>query len=85
MTPRPLGQSGIDIAPIALGGNVFGWSADTATSHALLDRFVDAGFNLVDTADAYSAWVPGNRGGESERRPQPGAAQGFRRGHSQQS
>ncbi|HNR91026.1 MAG TPA: aldo/keto reductase [Dokdonella sp.] len=66
MTPRPLGQSGIDIAPIALGGNVFGWSADTATSHALLDRFVDAGFNLVDTADAYSAWVPGNRGGESE-------------------
>lgn len=67
MTPsRELGRSGLKIAPIAFGGNVFGWSADEKTSFALLDAFVDAGFNLVDTADAYSAWVPGNHGGESE-------------------
>lgn len=63
---RELGRSGLRIAPIAFGGNVFGWSADEKTSFALLDAFVDAGFNLVDTADAYSAWVPGNSGGESE-------------------
>ena len=63
---RELGRSGLQIRPIAFGGNVFGWSADEKTSFALLDAFVDAGFNLVDTADAYSAWVPGNRGGESE-------------------
>ena len=66
MILRPLGQTGIDIAPLAFGGNVFGWSADTATSHALLDRFVDAGGNLIDTADSYSSWVPGHAGGESE-------------------
>ncbi|MET0129950.1 MAG: aldo/keto reductase [Stenotrophomonas chelatiphaga] len=63
---RELGRSGLHVAPIAFGGNVFGWSADEKTSFALLDAFVDAGFNLVDTADAYSAWVPGNSGGESE-------------------
>lgn len=63
---RQLGRSGLKVAPIAFGGNVFGWSADEATSFALLDAFVDAGFNLVDTADVYSAWVPGNQGGESE-------------------
>lgn len=63
---RELGRSGLHVRPIAFGGNVFGWSADEATSFALLDAFVDAGFNLVDTADAYSAWVPGNQGGESE-------------------
>jgi aryl-alcohol dehydrogenase-like predicted oxidoreductase len=63
---RELGRSGLQVAPIAFGGNVFGWSADEKTSFALLDAFVDAGFNLVDTADAYSAWVPGNAGGESE-------------------
>lgn len=63
---RPLGKSSLSIAPLAFGGNVFGWSADEARSFALLDAFVDAGFNLVDTADVYSAWVPGNRGGESE-------------------
>jgi len=63
---RELGRSGLHVAPIAFGGNVFGWSADEKTSFALLDAFVDAGFNLVDTADAYSAWVPGNQGGESE-------------------
>jgi len=67
MTPsRELGRSGLQVAPIAFGGNVFGWSADEKTSFALLDAFVDAGFNLVDTADVYSAWVPGNHGGESE-------------------
>ncbi len=65
-TTRELGRSGLQVAPLALGGNVFGWSADETTSFALLDAFVDAGFNLVDTADAYSAWVPGNSGGESE-------------------
>lgn len=63
---RALGRSGLQVQPIVFGGNVFGWSADEATSFALLDAFVDAGFNLVDTADAYSGWVPGNRGGESE-------------------
>jgi aryl-alcohol dehydrogenase-like predicted oxidoreductase len=66
MQRRPLGKSPLAIAPLAFGGNVFGWSVDEATSFALLDAFVDAGFNLVDTADVYSAWVPGNRGGESE-------------------
>lgn len=63
---RPLGNSGIDVAPLAFGGNVFGWTADEATSFRLLDGFIDAGFNLVDTADVYSRWVPGNVGGESE-------------------
>jgi aryl-alcohol dehydrogenase-like predicted oxidoreductase len=57
---------GLDIAPLMLGGNVFGWTADEATSHALLDAFVDGGFNAIDTADVYSAFVPGNKGGESE-------------------
>jgi aryl-alcohol dehydrogenase-like predicted oxidoreductase len=66
MQSRPLGRSGIQVAPLAFGGNVFGWTADEATSFRLLDTFVDAGFNLVDTADVYSAWAPGNRGGESE-------------------
>lgn len=63
---RPLGQSGLTIAPLMLGGNVFGWSADETTSYKLLDAFVDAGFNAVDTADSYSRWVPGHKGGESE-------------------
>jgi aryl-alcohol dehydrogenase-like predicted oxidoreductase len=63
---RPLGRSPLSVAPLAFGGNVFGWSADEKRSFELLDAFVDAGFNLVDTADVYSAWVPGNHGGESE-------------------
>ena len=63
---RELGQSGLHVAPLAFGGNVFGWTADEATSFSLLDAFVDAGLNLVDTADVYSRWVPGHRGGESE-------------------
>jgi aryl-alcohol dehydrogenase-like predicted oxidoreductase len=63
---RPLGRSGLSIAPLMLGGNVFGWSADEATSFKLLDAFVDRGFNAIDTADSYSRWVPGHTGGESE-------------------
>jgi len=66
MQLRQLGRSTLSVAPLAFGGNVFGWSADEKRSFELLDAFVDAGFNLVDTADVYSAWVPGNRGGESE-------------------
>jgi aryl-alcohol dehydrogenase-like predicted oxidoreductase len=63
---RPLGRSGLQVAPLAFGGNVFGWTADRATSFSLLDAFTDAGFNLVDTADMYSRWAPGHAGGESE-------------------
>lgn len=66
MQKRPLGRSGLEIAPLMLGGNVFGWTADKATSFDLLDAFVDAGFNAIDTADVYSSWVPGHQGGESE-------------------
>jgi aryl-alcohol dehydrogenase-like predicted oxidoreductase len=66
MEKRPLGRSGLAVAPLALGGNVFGWTADETTSFAILDRFVDAGFSLVDTANTYSTWVPGHKGGESE-------------------
>ncbi|MGB6054482.1 MAG: aldo/keto reductase [Burkholderiaceae bacterium] len=66
MDKRPLGRTGLEIAPLVFGGNVFGWTADQQTSFALLDRFSEAGFNAIDTADAYSAWVPGNKGGESE-------------------
>ncbi len=63
---RRVGGSALEIAPLALGGNVFGWTADEAASFRILDAFVDAGGNLIDTADVYSAWVPGHRGGESE-------------------
>jgi aryl-alcohol dehydrogenase-like predicted oxidoreductase len=66
MEMRKLGNSGLEVAPLAFGGNVFGWTADEPASFALLDRFVDAGFNLIDTADVYSHWVEGNSGGESE-------------------
>ena len=66
MELRPLGRSGLSIAPIMLGTNVFGWSTDRATSFKILDAFVDAGFNAIDTADSYSRWVPGHSGGESE-------------------
>jgi aryl-alcohol dehydrogenase-like predicted oxidoreductase len=67
MEHRPLGRSGLAIAPLMLGGNVFGWTADEATSYAILDAFVAGGFNAIDTADVYSAWVPGNTGGDSEK------------------
>jgi aryl-alcohol dehydrogenase-like predicted oxidoreductase len=63
---RRLGRTTLEIAPLVLGGNVFGWTADEKTSFDLLDRFADAGFNAIDTADAYSRWAPGNKGGESE-------------------
>ena len=63
---RPLGKSGLSVAPLAFGGNVFGWTVEESTAFRLLDRFVDAGFNLIDTADTYSTWVPGHHGGESE-------------------
>ncbi|WP_252108206.1 MULTISPECIES: aldo/keto reductase [unclassified Halomonas] len=67
MNKHPLGRSGIEIAPLAFGGNVFGWTADEKRSSELLDRFVERGFNAVDTADVYSSWAPGHRGGESEK------------------
>src|SRR5947209_3296541 len=63
---RKLGNSGLEVAPLALGGNVFGWTIDEQTSFKILDAFVGAGFNLIDTADVYSRWAPGNKGGESE-------------------
>ena len=66
MDKRPLGLSALKVVPLAFGGNVFGWTADEKMSFALLDAFVEAGGNLVDTADVYSHWVPGNAGGESE-------------------
>ena len=66
METRRLGQSDIQIAPIMLGTNVFGWSVDAATAFAILDGFVAGGFNAIDTANSYSRWVPGHSGGESE-------------------
>jgi aryl-alcohol dehydrogenase-like predicted oxidoreductase len=66
MTSRKLGRSDISVAPMGFGGNVFGWTADKNISFALLDGCVDAGISLIDTADVYSAWVPGHQGGESE-------------------
>ncbi|HSW20123.1 MAG TPA: aldo/keto reductase [Ramlibacter sp.] len=63
---RQLGRSGLQVSPIAFGGNVFGWTADERTSFSLLDAWIDAGFNFVDTADVYSQWAPGHQGGESE-------------------
>jgi aryl-alcohol dehydrogenase-like predicted oxidoreductase len=66
MKLRQIGNSSIQVAPLALGGNVFGWTADEETSFKVLDAFVDAGFNLVDTANTYSKWLPGHKGGESE-------------------
>ena len=66
MNNRQLGRSGLQVSPLAFGGNVFGWTVDEATSFSLLDAWVDAGFNFIDTADVYSMWVPGHTGGESE-------------------
>ena len=66
MSETPLGQSGLSIRPFVLGGNVFGMTADRDASHAILDRFVERGGGMIDTADVYSAWVPGHKGGESE-------------------
>jgi aryl-alcohol dehydrogenase-like predicted oxidoreductase len=66
MEKRQLGQSSLQVPPITFGCNVFGWTADEKTSFALLDAWLDAGFNFLDTADVYARWVPGNSGGESE-------------------
>ena len=66
MHKRKLGNTDLEFAPLALGGNVFGWTIDEATSFQVLDAFANAGFNFIDTADVYSRWAPGNTGGESE-------------------
>ncbi len=66
MQKRQLGRSGLQVAPLVFGGNVFGWTIDETVSFQLLDAFVGSGFNVVDTADIYSRWAPGNQGGESE-------------------
>ncbi|HEY0366849.1 MAG TPA: aldo/keto reductase, partial [Pyrinomonadaceae bacterium] len=63
---RHLGKSGFEVAPLALGGNVFGWTVGESDAFEILDAFISSGFNLVDTADIYPKWVPGNQGGESE-------------------
>ena len=66
MQTKTLGHSNIQVAPLVFGGNVFGWTVNAEASFRLLDAFVDRGFNFIDTADTYSRWVPGNKGGESE-------------------
>lgn len=66
MEKRILGKTDLNIAPIVFGGNVFGWTINEQKSFEILDHFVDSGFNFIDTADVYSRWVPGNKGGESE-------------------
>ena len=66
MKKRQLGRSKLQIAPLVFGGNIFGWTVDEPMSHRLLDAFIDAGFNAIDTANVYSTWVPGHQGGESE-------------------
>lgn len=66
MQKRPLGHSGLSVAPLCFGGNVFGWTANEKTSFDILDAFTGAGFDFVDTADVYTRWIEGNKGGESE-------------------
>jgi aryl-alcohol dehydrogenase-like predicted oxidoreductase len=66
MDRRRLGRSDLQVSPLCLGGNVFGWTVDEATAFTLFDAFLEAGGNFIDTADVYSSWVPGNKGGESE-------------------
>ena len=66
MQKRPIGTSELQVAPLVFGGNVFGWTADERTSFSILDAFVDHGLNFIDTADVYSAWIDGHKGGESE-------------------
>jgi len=66
MIRRALGNTGLEIVPLVFGGNVFGWTIDEKQSFAVLDAFIDHGFNAIDTADVYSSWAPGNKGGESE-------------------
>ena len=66
MEKRILGKTDLNIAPIVFGGNVFGWTIDEQKSFEILDHFIETGFNFIDTADVYSRWVPGNKGGEQE-------------------
>src|SRR5699024_1836521 len=66
MDYRTLGKSSLSVSPLTFGGNVFGWTLDEQESHRILDHFIDAGFNFIDTADTYSKWKEGNKGGESE-------------------
>jgi len=66
MQPRKLGRTGLKVAPICLGGNVFGWTIDEAASFAVLDAYVAGGGDFIDSADVYARWAPGNVGGESE-------------------
>ena len=66
MSQRRIGRSDLLVPPLCLGGNVFGWTVDEATSFSLLDAWLDAGMNFIDTADVYSRWAPGHAGGESE-------------------
>jgi len=66
MEKRKIGKSDLEVYPFSLGGNVFGWTADEQTSFQILDAYTDAGFNFIDTANVYSVWAPGNKGGESE-------------------
>ena len=79
MQLRPLGRSGLQVSPLCFGGNVFGWTVDERQSFSLLDAWLDAGFNFIDTADVYSRWVPGHTGGESETVIGRWLAQGGRR------
>lgn len=79
MQLRPLGRSPLQVSPLCLGGNVFGWTVDERTSFSLLDAWLDAGFNFIDTADTYSRWAPGHAGGESETVIGHWLAQGRRR------
>jgi aryl-alcohol dehydrogenase-like predicted oxidoreductase len=67
MKTRTLGKTGMEVSPLVFGGNIFGWTVDQSKSFQLLDAFAGAGFNAIDTADAYSKWAPGHKGGESER------------------
>ena len=69
MKKKALGTTGFEIAPIVFGGNVLGWTTDETESFRVLDAFIDHGFDAIDTADVYSAWVDGNKGGESETVP----------------
>jgi aryl-alcohol dehydrogenase-like predicted oxidoreductase len=66
MNKHALGRSGLQVSPLCFGGNVFGWTVDETTSFSLLDAWIDAGMNFIDTADMYSRWAPGHSGGESE-------------------
>ena len=84
MKLRKLGNSGIEVGPLALGGNVFGWTADEPTSFAILDGFIAAGVNLIDTGDVYSVWVPGHQASYKHRKYEA-TRDTFRRKHSEPS